>query len=238
MVPRLRRCGPRVHAQTPGGFRMNDLFPEVVADPVIAARHRAFSRHQHSAVVDPNNNERYTLRPTLEECMRLGGVDHIDIDVAACSEAHCAPEWLGQQLDGTFRDALATSWKPRDIVMFAAREGLVVPHDAPVVGWMNEPYDMLLAFTERAALAMADGELDVLLSLPPGDRCEQDWWQKWIEPYRDGKSLFNGNVMISTHCLDGRQKFGSPGDPTGLTASSAPFPSVLIVYRRVSRSTS
>lgn len=202
---------------------MNDLFPEIAADPVIAARHRAFSRHQHSAIVDADNNERYTLKATLDECMRFSGATHIDIDLAACVEAHCADEWLGRQLDGTFLDALSCSWRPK-----WWRSGRRW-------GFLNPPYDMLEAFTERLFLAMIDGELDGLMYLPPGDRCEQPWWHKYIEPYRDGGRLIagkDGNIRVRTRPLPGRQKFGSPGDRGGLLASSAPFPSVLVVLER------
>ncbi|MBP6479861.1 MAG: hypothetical protein KA310_03345 [Pseudomonadales bacterium] len=203
----------------------NDLFPEVAKDPEIAARQRAFSRHQHSMVgVGDANNERYTLAPTLEQCMRFAWVDRIDIDVAACPEAHCADEWLGRQADGSFRDALTCSWTPRAFPMHPALR------PRPLIGWCNMPYTLLLEFMERAMLAMVDRELDILMMLPPGDRCEQPWWQTWVEPYRDGRGHYKG-VVVETKCLPGRQKFGSPGDPKGLLASSAPFPSVCVVLR-------
>lgn len=216
---------------------MSDLFPEVVPDKLALLRRRTWARHQHNRIVDPNDNERYTLRPTLELCMRLAGVDHIDIDTAACPEAHCAPLWLGQQGDGSFLDALTSSWDPCAYAPVGVVGWLPVPKvvrrlAGPLVGWCNPPYDALEDFTERSTLAMLDGELDVLLSLPPGDRCEQPWWQEWIEPSRDGRGNIAGKVRITTHPLPGRQKFGSPGDPCGLVASSAPFPSVLIVWRR------
>lgn len=237
-----------------------DLFPEVLADPETAARRRSYSRHQHasgprcsvegcvrrpepkggglcsahrqqkkrfgrivSAVIKEyasnSDDERYTLRPTLQWAMEKAGVDHIDLDVAACPESHWAEEWFGRQDDGSFVDALSVSWSPKKV-----RRG-------PRVGWMNQPYSMLEAFTERATLALVDGELDALLGLPPGDRCEQPWFQKWVEPYRDGRGGFRG-VRIDTYPAPGRQKFGSPGDPGGLVAVQAPFPSLLIVWRR------
>lgn len=207
---------------------------DVPADPLVAARHRAFSRHQHAAVSDVKNNERYTLRPTLEECMRFAGVVHIDIDCAACPEAHVADEWLGLQVDGSFRDALGCSWRPT-----------TRPPDTHATGWLNPPYDMLEAFTERGVLAVLDGQLQTLIMLPPGDRCEQPWWQKWIEPHRDdatgsnhihrqgGIGMRADRVRVRTWNLPGRQRFGSPGDPRGLCADSAPFPSVCVVFERV-----
>lgn len=203
-----------------------DLFPEIEADKTDALRRRTWARHQHSRVIDPNDNERYTLRPTIEICMRLAKVSHIDIDVSACPEAHWAEQWLGLQVDGSFVDALTSSWRPKRV---NARERSAFP----LVGWENMPYSDIEDFTERTIAAMLDKELDVVLALPPGDRCEQPWWQKWIEPYRDGRGLIDGKVAIETHCLPGRQRFGSPGDPAGIHSAgfSAPFPSVLVVYR-------
>lgn len=205
---------------------MTDLFPEVEADKEAVLRRRTWARHQHNRVVDPNDNERYTLRSTIELCMKLAHVDHFDIDIAACPEAHWAERWLGLQVDGTFRNALTSSWSPNPFVP---------AFSLPVVrvGWLNMPYDQLEDFTERSVLAMIDGELDVLLMLPPGDRCEQPWWQKWIEPVRDGRAP-SDKVQVTTHCLPVRQKFGSPGDPHGVhsTGFGAPFPSVLVVWRR------
>lgn len=200
-----------------------DLFPEVEPDKIAMLKRRSWARHQHNRVVDPNDNERYTLSPTLEQIRKLSGVTHFDIDLSACVESHCAPEWLGVQFNGTFRNALTSSWRPTKKLF----------PDDPSVGFNNMPYDAIEDFIERSVVAMLDGELDVLLSLPPGDRCEQPWWQRWIEPYRDGRGLIDGRVKIETHCLPGRQKFGSPGDPNGLVASSAPFPSVLIAWRFV-----
>lgn len=199
-----------------------DMFPEVESDREAVLRRRTWARHKHNRVVDPNDNERYTLDPTLALSRAVATAGHIDIDLAACPEAHCAEEWLGLQNDGTFRDSLTSSWNPK----WYRGQG------RPRTGWLNPPYDQLLDFTERASLAMIDGELDLLLYLPPGDRCEQPWWQNGIEPYRDGRALLAGMVEITTHCLPGRQRFGSPGDPFGLTATSAPFPSVLVVWRR------
>lgn len=198
---------------------MSDLFPEVVADPVAMARRRVWARHQHNRIPDPEDNERYTLSTTVAECLRLADVEHIDIDLAGCPEAHCAEQWLGTQPGGAFIDALQVSWAPANPKRKALR-----------VGWLNPPYSMLTEFTERAAMAMLDGELDVLLYLPPGDRCEQPWWQQWIEPHRDGRKCLEGMVRITTHCLSGRQTFGKPGDRAGLGATSAPFPSVLVVW--------
>lgn len=204
---------------------MTDLFPEVEPDKVGALRRRTWARHKHSRVIDPEDNERYTLRSTIDECMALARVDHIDIDVAACPEAHWAAQWLGRQLDGTFIDALTSSWEPWNPAHRTGGEYRLR------VGWNNPPYSALQEFTERTILALLNGELDVVLALPPGDRCEQPWWQKWIEPYRDGRGLIEGKVSIETHCLRTRQRFGSPGVQSA--GFSAPFPSVLVVYRRV-----
>lgn len=200
---------------------MTDLFPEVVPDKAALLKRRMWARHQHSRVVDPSDNERYTLRPTIALCMRLARVSRIHLDTAACPEAHVADRWFGRQLDGSFIDGLATSWTPAG----------VRPEEA--VDWNNPPYDALEEWVQRCLSAAVDGECGTVLMLPPGDRCDQPWWQQWIEPYRDGRGLFEG-VAIETFHLPGRQKFGSPGDPSGHCATQAPFPSMLIVLRHVS----
>jgi hypothetical protein len=198
---------------------VNDLFPEVAPDPAGLIRRQVFARHQHAQIDDATNNERYTLRPTLEQCMRLAGVTRIHRDVAACPEAHCAPIWCGLQPDGSFIDGLTESW---------AVDG--VP-SSELVTWGNWPYSDLLAWVCRTWRACFNGEHGRALALPPADRCEQPWWQKWVEPFRDGRGELEG-WTIDTFNLAGRQRFGSPGDPKGLTADQAPFPSVLLVWRK------
>lgn len=196
-------------------LRHDDLFPELKPDPEPAARKRLWARHQHNRIVDPDDNERYTRLATFEECRRLANVHApFGLDVAACPESHWGARWFGRQLDGSFIDAIGSSWAPLSLV------------DAGPA-WCNPPYTELLAFTERIIFALLDGERDTVLYLPPGDRCEQEWWQKWIEPYRDGRGHFRG-VKVNTHPLKGRQTFGKPGDPLGLSCVNAPFPNVLV----------
>jgi hypothetical protein len=61
----------------------------------------------------------------------------------------------------------------------------------------------------------------------PATRTEQPFWQRFIEPHRD-----RPGSRVTTRFLDGRTKFGKPGDPEGEEAGSPPFGCVLVTWRR------
>lgn len=215
-----------------GDVRFGDLFPDLAPSLEDAARARLKARtparHRHSLVDDVANNERYTKPETVEWALDKAKVrrSSLIIDLAACPESHHAKIWHGNQPDGTFRDSLGSSWRPSEFGYLGSLE------DRFTWGWLNPPYDRLLDFCERLMLALVDRELGGVLFLPPGDRNEQPWWHKFIEPYREGRGLLAGCIEVSTHNHPGRCVFGKPGDPKGFTGGSAPFPSVLVIFER------
>ena len=84
--------------------------------------------------------------------------------------------------------------------------------------WCNPPYSELRAWT-----AKAHAETDALVvMLLPANRTEQPWWQEYVEPFRDGLG------RLETRFLAGRQKFVGSG-----SGGSAPFASVLVIFRAV-----
>lgn len=163
--------------------------------------------------VDPAQkpNDRYTLRPLLEWCRKTADVERYDLDVAACAEAHCAPDYCSLPED----DGLISRWR-----------GNV---------WCNPPYDDPGAWVRKAWAETQRGGLDPVLSISmllPGNRQEQPWWQEHVEPFRDGRFRQYAEFALTTHYVPVRQKFGHPGNPLGVGAGQAPFCSVLLVWRR------
>lgn len=168
--------------------------------------------------VDPGEfpNDRYTLEWTLDWAKKIVGVKKFDLDVAACAAAHCAEKYY------TFAD-----------------DGLSEPWFGHV--WCNPPYDNLEAWVKKAWRVWIANPVKSIAMFPPGDRCEQPWWQDWVEPFRDGRGVGHRvedstgreirRVELTTHHPPGRQSFGHPGNPKGVGVQSAPFPNVLLVWR-------
>lgn len=145
-------------------------------------------------------DERYTTRDTIDWCKRTARVDAFDLDVAACEESHHAPRFYTKTMNG-----------------------LALPWDAERV-WCNPPYSNLRPWVERAWQETASARCSLVAMLIPANRTEQTWWQRHVEPYRDGRGL------ISTHFLPGRTAFARPGSG-GVGQSGAPFGCVLLVWR-------
>lgn len=146
-------------------------------------------------------DERYTTRETLDWCARRAGVDGFDLDVAACAEASCAPRYFDK-----------------------AQNGLLQPWFGRV--WCNPPYSDLAPWVTKAWAELNANRVDLVAMLIPATRTEQAWWQRDVEPYRDGRAA----GRLSTHFLPGRTAFARPGSG-GVGQAGAPFGCVLLVFR-------
>lgn len=131
-----------------------------------------------------------------------------------------------------------------------ARKGLLV---AGVAGdgltgewfgrvWCNPPFSELWAWVakcwqEVAADSLRDlGRLELIDFLMPATRCEQDGWQRLVEPYRDGRAVLVPGWRLKTDFLPGRQHFLKDGAPilnpeTG-KRSSPKFGCVMLTWTR------
>ena len=97
--------------------------------------------------------------------------------------------------------------------------------------WCNPPYSRLEPWVEKAWTEMVDGECELVVMLLPANRCEQGFWQRHIEPYRDG-GPFHG-VQLRTRFLPGRMRFGFP--PSRIRPAKGdrpPFGCVLLTWCR------
>jgi len=156
---------------------------------------------------DIENDERYTTHETLAWCASRAGVSAFDLDVAACEESHHAPRFYAKTDDGLVR-----SW------------------DAERV-WCNPPYSDIAPWVAKAWIEwtdrphrFADRTIAMLL---PAIKTEQSWWQRDVEPHRDGR----GQRVLATHFVPGRTAFARPGSG-GVGQDGAPFGCVLLVWRR------
>lgn len=178
------------------------------------------TRPVRRAPVEVDKDERYTTPDTDALCRQLAGVTRWTLDVAACRESHLAPKYFTKEQDG-----LAQPWSG-----FA---------------WCNNPWSIILPWVRKAWLEMARPRgPKVIALLEPAVRTEQEWWQKWVEPFRDGKRWPHlpplradlarnlRGITLETHNLDGRQRFGHPGNAAAEDVGSPPFGCVLLVWRR------
>ncbi len=105
------------------------------------------------------------------------------------------------------------------------RDGLRQPWTGEVV-WCNPPYSDIGTWVAKAFQEVAEGCRKVVLLLP-ANRCEQRWWQKFIEPVRDR------GLGVSTKFLPGRPRFGFPESrPRPVKGDRPPFGLVVVVIER------
>lgn len=151
-------------------------------------------------------DERYTLRTDIAWALKRVGAEAFDLDVAACAESHLAAKFYTKADDGLTK---------------------------PWLGWVwcNPPFSDIAPWVERAWEVINDC-LGIAMLLP-ASRTEQQWWQRLVEPYRDGKGdQHPSGARLETHFLPGRTRFGLPGNPRGDGVGSPPFGCVLLIWRR------
>mgnify|MGYP001579766699 FL=1 len=157
-----------------------------------------------SRKADPNCDERFTLQPTLDLCVKITEIREYTLDVAACAESAKALQFY----------TLAPG----------APDGLKSPWFGDV--WCNPPWSDLCSWVSKAWEEFEDPARRVrTISMLLPVRCEQPFWQELVEPYRDRHYGF------TVHFLPKRQRFGSPSDPAGLEAGSPPFICCLLFWK-------
>lgn len=129
------------------------------------------------------------------------------LDVAASIENALLPRYYTRESDG-----LSLSW---------------VGHRV----WCNPPYSKIEPWLVKAWREMREG-CEVAVMLLPANRCEQGWWHRNVETYRDGKSVWGG-VRLQTSFLPGRLRFDWPGDRVvPAKGDRPPFGCVLLTWTR------
>lgn len=152
---------------------------------------------------DAEKDERYTPRWLFDP---LNLEFRFNLDVCATAESAKCPRFFTQALDG-----LTKSW-------------------AGERAWCNPPWSNIAPWVEKAREEMRAG-CDLVVHMVP-TRTDQDWWQRHVEPYRDGRGAPVPGVTLTTRFLEGRIPFGCPGNPEAVGAGSPNFWVVLLVWER------
>lgn len=87
--------------------------------------------------------------------------------------------------------------------------------------WCNPPYSAIEPWVTKA---WAETAADIIVMLLPNNRCEQGWWQRLVEPYRDLPTS-----PLRTTFLAGRPRFLLPGE-TIVGTGRPPFGCVVLVW--------
>lgn len=157
---------------------------------------------------------------------------HFTLDVAAARHnAKCrryytlgpGPLYLARQLsifpeefvgdpDALGIDGLAHRWERGEVI------------------WCNPPFSDIEPWVEKAVYCAA-----TVVMLLPANRCEQPWWARLIEPYRDNRGTDIRELFKSceTRFLAGRRCFRNRGAAiTNRTSRNPPFGIVIVVWDR------
>lgn len=87
-------------------------------------------------------------------------------------------------------------------------DGLAQPWGGERV-WCNPPYSALEPWLAKAWAEMREGGCASVTMLVPANRCEQGWWQRQVEPYRD-RGPVASDVGLVVRFLPGRMRFDWP----------------------------
>lgn len=96
------------------------------------------------------------------------------------------------------------------------------------VVWCNPPYSNLKAWVAKAARETGEGRCKKVVMLLPANRCEQAWWQDYIEGRRDKNP---GGCGVTTKFLRGRHRFDwPPGRRVPPKGDRPPFGLVVVTF--------
>lgn len=196
------------------------------------------------AIANEDKNRRYTRAENVRWIEQRLGIREGDwhLDPAADDKSHHSPRWFSLlPYEGSAGvNGLEQSWLPID------GRGGHVDHNV----FSNFPWSDLHAWHAKLWRELHEHwvrNLDVVVAdVLPGDRHEQDWWQRFIEPFRLEARDARGRLVSDlspcgvvgcpcwekvdarVHCPPERWEYDSPG---GGSKDNAFFPSVVVEFR-------
>jgi phage N-6-adenine-methyltransferase len=137
---------------------------------------------------------------------RLHALHRFTLDVAASPDNAKLPRFLT-----IAENALEVSWAGERV-------------------WCNPPYSRIEPWLVKAWAEVRD-RCELVALLLPNNRCEQPFWQRHVEPFRDGSTFYG--VRCTARFLAGRPKFGYPHErPRNPKGYRPPFGVVLVTLER------
>ena len=141
----------------------------------------------------------------LELWRELDAQHHFTLDAAASADNAKCPRYFSRA-----DNALEQCWG-----------GAIV--------WCNPPYSDLGAWVRKAMAEVLLGSCPKVVMLLPANRCEQAWWQNYIEPFRESS-------WMRTRFLAGRLRFTWPKDRVvPAKGDRPPFGLVLVTIEKPNR---
>jgi phage N-6-adenine-methyltransferase len=92
--------------------------------------------------------------------------------------------------------------------------------------WCNPPYSDIEPWVNKAWIEAPETQLIVMLL--PANRTEQGWWQRWVEPFRDGQNA--GGITPRVEFLSGRLRFIQAGRTDVGPNERPPFGCCLLIW--------
>jgi phage N-6-adenine-methyltransferase len=94
--------------------------------------------------------------------------------------------------------------------------------------WCNPPYSNIEPWVEKAAAEtrLVLAAASVVVMLVPANRCEQGWWQRHVEPFRDGRQAGGPRAEF----LPGRPRFIKHGFDKVEPNQRPPFGCCLLIW--------
>jgi len=111
-------------------------------------------------------------------------------------------------------------------------DGLLQPWHGSV--WCNPPYSGLDRWLEKAWREwLRPGGPHSIVMLLPANRPEQPWWQREVEPFRDGNApVERMRGRLTVQFLPGRLRFIKPGATEVKPNERPPFGCCLLIWSR------
>jgi len=149
---------------------------------------------------DPDVDDRAI---TMEDFTPLHARFRFTVDAAAtAANARLDRFWTAED------DALSLSWA-------GERVWCNPPYSHPSLGrWAEKAQDEWLGLAPPGLIVM----------LVPANRTEQQWWQHWVEPYRDRR------MSLRTEFLPGRMRFLRNGQEAIGPNERPPFGCCLLIW--------
>jgi phage N-6-adenine-methyltransferase len=183
-----------------------------------------FKAKNHPQQVGPRGTGRSDLLPGMGEHFAAAPADLTDdVDDRAVPEGLFA-KW---QQRFQFTVDVAANHHNAKLPRYFTKEtsGLDVSWSGERV-YCNPPFSAIAPWVEKA---WSETGAPLIVMLLPANRTEQEWWQRLIEPARDGRA---GGGGLTVEVLPGRLKFLSPGEDEIRQDNRPPFGCCLCIWQR------